>query len=73
MTPARETWGRGVIWCCSAQGRPLMAGDNVTVDYPSQREQGSTIRRYIIWCSNHAYDECLRRIVERPNVVSPGH
>jgi hypothetical protein len=48
-----------------------MAGDNVTTD-SSQREQGSTIRRYIIWCSNHAYDECLRRIVERPNVVSRG-
>jgi hypothetical protein len=28
MTPARETWGRGVIWCCSrARARPVMAGD----------------------------------------------
>ncbi len=25
------------------------------------------IRRYIIWCNNHAYDERLRRIVDRAN------
>jgi hypothetical protein len=46
-----------------------MAGDNVTTDYPSQRELGSTIRRYIIWHNNRAYEECLRRIVERANVL----
>jgi len=27
------------------------------------------IRRYIIWRDNHAYDERLRRIVDRANVA----
>ena len=26
------------------------------------------IRRYIIWRNNHAYDERLRRIIDRANV-----
>jgi transposase len=36
-------------------------------DYASHREQGSMIRRYIIWRNSHAYDERLRRIVDRAN------
>jgi hypothetical protein len=27
------------------------------------------IRRYIIWRNNHAYDEHLRRIIDRANVA----
>jgi hypothetical protein len=27
------------------------------------------IRRYVIWLNNHAYDERLRRIVDRANVA----
>jgi hypothetical protein len=27
------------------------------------------IRRYIIWRNNHAYDELLRRIVDKANVA----
>jgi len=27
------------------------------------------IRRYIIWRNNHAYDERLRRIIDRVNVA----
>jgi transposase len=38
-------------------------------DHPSHREQASMIRRYIIWRNNHAYDERLRRIVERANAA----
>jgi hypothetical protein len=38
-------------------------------DHASHEEQGSMIRRYIIWRNNHAYDERLRRIVERANVA----
>jgi transposase len=34
-------------------------------DHASHTEQASMIRRYIIWRSNHAYDERLRRIVGR--------
>ena len=29
------------------------------------QEQASMIRRYIIWRNNHAYDERLRRIVDK--------
>ena len=38
-------------------------------DHPSHTEQASTIRRYIIWRNNHAYDERLRRIVDKANVA----
>jgi transposase len=38
-------------------------------DHASHREQASMIRRYIIWRNNHAYDERLRRIVNRANVA----
>jgi len=38
-------------------------------DHTTHEEQGSMIRRYIIWRNNHAYDERLRRIVTRANVA----
>jgi transposase len=38
-------------------------------DHASHREQASMIRRYIIWRNNHAYDERLRRIINRANVA----
>jgi transposase len=38
-------------------------------DHASRKEQASMIRRYIIWRNNHAYDERLRRIIERANVA----
>jgi transposase len=38
-------------------------------DHASHKEQASMIRRYIIWRNNHAYDEKLRRIVDRANVA----
>ena len=38
-------------------------------DHATHKEQGSMIRRYIIWRNNHAYDEKLRRIVNRANVA----
>jgi hypothetical protein len=31
--------------------------------------QAKLIRRYIIWRNNHAYDERLRRVVDRANVA----
>jgi transposase len=34
-------------------------------DHATHKEQASMIRRYIIWRNNHAYDERLRRIVDR--------
>ena len=38
-------------------------------DHASHQEQASMIRRYIIWRNNHAYDQRLRRIVDRANVA----
>jgi transposase len=38
-------------------------------DHASHKEQASMIRRYIVWRNNHAYDEKLRRIVDRVNVA----
>jgi transposase len=38
-------------------------------DHASHTEQASMIRRYIIWRNNHAYDERLRRIIDRANVA----
>jgi transposase len=38
-------------------------------DHASHKEQASMIRRYIIWRNNHAYDERLRRIVDKANVA----
>ena len=38
-------------------------------DHGSHREQGSMIRRYIIWRNKHAEDRRLREIVDRANVA----
>jgi transposase len=38
-------------------------------DHASHQEQASMIRRYIIWRNNHAYDQRLRKIVDRANVA----
>ena len=46
-------------WCFPLDG----------TDHATHSEQASMIRRYIIWRNNHAYDERLRRIVDRANVA----
>jgi hypothetical protein len=38
-------------------------------DHATHKEQACRIRRYIIWRNNHAYDERLRRIIDRANVA----
>jgi transposase len=38
-------------------------------DHASHKEQGSMIRRYIIWRNKHAADERLRQIVTRANAA----
>jgi hypothetical protein len=35
----------------------------------SHQEQESMIRRYIIWRNNYAYDERLRRIIDRASAA----
>ncbi|MCZ4507830.1 hypothetical protein QFZ56_006238 [Streptomyces achromogenes] len=32
-------------------------------------QQGSMIRRYIVWWNNHTADERLRKVVDRANVA----
>ena len=38
-------------------------------DHATHEDQAKMIRRYIIWRNNHAYDERLRRIIDRANVT----
>jgi hypothetical protein len=38
-------------------------------DHSSHQQQASMIRRYIIWRNNHAYEQRLRRIVDRANAA----
>lgn len=38
-------------------------------DHASHKEQGSMIRRYIIWRNKHATDDRLRKVVIRANVA----
>lgn len=38
-------------------------------DHAGHKEQGSMVRRYIIWRNKHAKDERLRAVVDRANVA----
>ncbi|MEV1039932.1 IS630 family transposase [Streptomyces sp. NPDC050204] len=38
-------------------------------DHGNHKEQGSMIRRYIIWRNKHAADERLRKVVNRANIA----
>ncbi|EHM25693.1 putative transposase [Streptomyces sp. W007] len=38
-------------------------------DHAGHKEQGSMVRRYIIWRKKHAKDERLRAVVDRANVA----
>src|SRR5215510_205197 len=64
-TPTNSSWLNRV----EAQFTALRYFALKGTDHASQEEQGSMIRRYIIWRNNHAYDERLRRIIDRANVA----
>ncbi len=64
-TPANASWLNRI----EAQFTALRYFALDGTDHPSHREQASMIRRYIIWRNNHAYDERLRRVVDRANVA----
>jgi hypothetical protein len=64
-TPTNSSWLNRV----EAQFTALRYFTLNGTDHASHKEQGSMIRRYIIWRNNHAYDERLRRIVDRANVA----
>jgi hypothetical protein len=57
-------------WCgSSAAAAALRYFALDGTDHATYKEQASMIRRYIIWRSNHAYDERPRHIVNRANVA----
>jgi len=64
-TPANASWLNRI----EAQFTALRYFALDGTDHASHQEQGSMIRRYIIWRNNHAYDERLRRVVDRANVA----
>ena len=64
-TPANSSWLNRI----EAQFTALRYFTLDGTDHPSHQEQASMIRRYIIWRNNHAYDERLRRIIDRAYVA----
>jgi hypothetical protein len=64
-TPTNSSWLNRI----EAQFTALRYFTLDGTDHVSHKEQASMIRRYIIWRNNHAYDERLRRIVDRANVA----
>ena len=59
----------GSSWINQAQFTALRYFALDGTDHASHKEQASVIRRYIIWRNNHAYDERLRRIVDKAKVA----
>ncbi len=64
-TPTNSSWLNRI----EAQFTALRYFTLDGTDHASHKEQASMIRRYIIWRNNHAYDEKLRRIVDKANVA----
>jgi transposase len=64
-TPTNSSWLNRV----EAQFTALRYFALDGTDHATHKEQASMIRRYIIWRNNHAYDERLRRIVDKANVA----
>ena len=52
-TPANASWLNRIVAQFTALRYFALDG----TDHASHQEQGSMIRRYIIWRNNHAYDE----------------
>jgi transposase len=64
-TPTNSSWLNRV----EAQFTALRYFALDGADHATHQEQGSMIRRYIIWRNNHAYDQRLRQVVTRANVA----
>jgi transposase len=64
-TPTNSSWLNRV----EAQFTALRYFALDGTDHATHKEQASMIRRYIIWRNNHAYDERLRRVIDRANVA----
>ncbi|MEW2386678.1 transposase, partial [Micromonospora sp. NPDC047707] len=64
-TPTNSSWLNRI----EAQFTALRYFTLDGTDHTSHKQQGSMIRRYIIWRNNHAADERLREVVNRANVA----
>jgi transposase len=64
-TPTNASWWNRI----EAQFTALRYFALDGTDHATHQQQASMIRRYIIWRNNHAYDERLRRIIDRANVA----
>lgn len=73
MLSANRECKQGLLGCSArllrAQFTALRYFTLDATDHASHKEQGSMIRRYIIWRNNHAQDERLRAVVNRANVA----
>jgi transposase len=64
-TPTNSSWLNRI----EAQFTALRYFTLDGTDHPDHKEQGSMIRRYIIWRNRHADDRRLRTVVDRANVA----
>jgi transposase len=64
-TPTNASWWNRI----EAQFTALRYFALDGTDHATHQQQASMIRRYIIWRNNHAYDQRLRRIINRANVA----
>ncbi|MFL6053960.1 MAG: IS630 family transposase [Actinoallomurus sp.] len=64
-TPTNSSWLNRIEAQFTALRYFALSG----TDHASHKEQGSMIRRYIIWRNKHAADERLREVVNRANVA----
>nr|WP_244943148.1 transposase [Streptomyces inhibens] len=67
-TPTNSSWLNRI----EAQFAALRYFTLDGTDHASHKEQGSVIRRYIIWRNKHAANERLREVVDRANVARCG-
>ncbi|MFJ4014376.1 hypothetical protein ACIPXL_32135, partial [Streptomyces sp. NPDC090026] len=64
-TPTNSSWLNRI----EAQFTALRYFTLDGTDHADHKEQGSMIRRYIIWRNRHADDRRLRAVVDRANVA----
>ncbi|WUJ19977.1 BREX-1 system adenine-specific DNA-methyltransferase PglX (plasmid) [Streptomyces sp. NBC_00390] len=64
-TPTNSSWLNRI----EAQFTALRYFTLDGTDHATHKEQGSMIRRYIIWRNRHADDQRLRAVVNRANVA----
>ncbi|MCX4507979.1 hypothetical protein OOK53_36580 [Streptomyces anulatus] len=64
-TPTNSSWLNRI----EAQFTALRYFTLDGTDHADHKEQGSMIRRYIIWRNRHADDRLLRAVVHRANVA----